>query len=688
MMADPEAPPNPKHRLLETEAVETTLSPVEGIATAANAESGNIATSDSGVASNPKGPVTGITEPNPQTGEGPAAAQQYEDLVSKVQALENMLARVDNVVQKELFVPPVDGDRNPDFDDVSDVEELHLEDELREFMAESSYLFRTMRRHQRRRKWDRKQKRTVEKRMHYTEERVDTQAELRAAIAARRAELLANNIPATGLRTTWAQFQSLSGLDWLTERQKESIINPFELLIGEPESALIGTRERKPTPRSIPVNTADARRPGETPLPERILFHSAELIGVLSDIHDAEVFDADNTLPGILRPFKMLVYYEKQLRDHAASLEAKAVDVVSEGGPVADLKDEVGDGNHTSDKESENDSSHDGSIEQDNSVRLMHIRCLLDFIDNEVNARKEYLRSGRCEKITFSDLWYLFQPGVEVIDQDNKQAYRVVRVVMPKHNTISPWERFRRVNEDGEDDLEKSAKIHCIYIDFDGEKIGPVSKTFEIPRFDQEKLIEALPIYPLWMVPEAGYRDKLAERGKMLWDVIQVKPMYYTGHTIDTREEADSQVMIDFSEAMIYAFEQEISWKPRVDFIPTSFEESDTDRGKKYCRAACCYGQTIHDDSYVEIRQTEEFIKSQLERNTGERSSLMIYPQTIGEILDAKSTPNRDELVLMSYRAFGFILRSRKWGESVFSNCDVLHALRFLIEQRPADTVY
>lgn len=678
MMADPTASPKPNHHPLLTDDVETTTSTRHDDATPANVKSGNIVTSDNGVTSNPNEPLTDVTEPSPKTGETahvePAAGQQYEDLVSKIQTLESMLARVDNVVRKELVEPLNDVDLS--FDDMSDDDPDHfrmekeLIDYLRQqntYMRESSYIFRSTRRIRRRRREAQNRMRSSnEKKVPDNEATVNAEVELKATIAARRAEVLANNIPATSLRTTWAQFQSASSrshLAWQMERRNESIINPFELLVGEPESTLIGTRERRPAPRSGPVNPADVRAPGEAPLPERILFHSPELIGILIDIHENGDFGDDEDLLGILRPLKMLVYFERQLRDYATSLQAKEVDAVREDGSTATLKDDVEDDSRTSDKESENNSSDDWSIEQDNSVRLMHIRCLLDFIDNEVNTRKENLRSGRCEKLTFSDLWYLFQPGFEVIDQDNKQAYRVVRVVMPKHNTMSPWERFRRFNDDDEENLEKPARIHCIYIDFDGEKIGPVSRTFEIPRFDQEKLIEALPIYPLWMVPEADFRDRLAERGQMLWDVIQVKPMYYTGHTIDTREEADSQVMIDFSEAMIHAYENEKEWKPRVDFIPTSFEEPDTSREKKRCRASCCYGQFIHDDSYVEVKQTEEFIKSQLERSTGERSSLMIYPQTIGEILEADSTPNRDELVLMSYRAFGFILRSRKWGE-------------------------
>ncbi|KAG6361066.1 hypothetical protein INS49_009287 [Diaporthe citri] len=619
-------------------------------------------------------PVVRLPVPGPKANVDSAAVQQHEDLVSTIEKLENMLARVDKVVQKELVEPLIDGDQG--IDDMSDDEndgffaEMELRDYLRQQNAslrESTYLYRSLSQlNNMRRDRRNKMRPSLGKTMPDDQAAVDAEAELRATMDAQLAEMLANGIPATGSRNTWAQFQSIappiSRLGWQGDRRKESIINLFELLVGEPESTLVGSRERNPAPRSMPVNTADARAPGETPLLERILFHSLELTGILVNVSGGMFYRGDiGCLPGIIRPFKMLVYYEKQLRDYAASLQAGDA-AVGEDSPIVTLKDDVG-ASRTSETGRENNSSDEGVIERDNSVRLLHIRCLLDFIDNEVNARKEHLKSGHCKKVTFSDLWYLFQPGIEVIDQDNKQAYRVVRVMMPKHNTISPWECFRSFkSQDGEENLEKSAKIHCIYIDCDGEEIGPVLRTFEIAQFDQEKMIEALPIYPLRMVREAGFRDRLVERGKMLWAVIQVKPMYYAGHTIDIREEADSQVMIDFREALIHASEHDKEWKPHVDVTPTSFEEV-VDPEKKYCHSVCCYGQVIHDESYVEVKQTEEFIQSQLERSLGDRASLMLYPQTIGEILDANSTPNKDELILMSYRAFGFILRSRKWAQ-------------------------
>ncbi|KAI0508927.1 hypothetical protein F5B22DRAFT_658720 [Xylaria bambusicola] len=616
--------------------------------------------------------------------------EQYEDLASKINELERKLGHVDTVVKRELveplMKPPLDGHGfwgdfdNDDFDKfylAGDLDE-ELVDFFRTFKhanRELLYVLRATREQRLRRRQHYMERQELEAARKMAEKtRLDdnttkvkqvSKADLLATLAA---QMLEDGTPATTLRTPWEAFEARDP----STKVVDTIANPIELLIGEPEVAFFEffdnfereSDDQKLGPRSLSPKGVDDKTPSEeAPLPERVLIYSKELLSILSDIHKGSM-KADVT-NSILRPFKMLVYYEKQIRDRAAALEAKFAHATNTGTEE----------NPANTGNSEDDIAVNGSLamasDQANRqsdgkdagplAALLHIRCLLEFLDKDIGAKKKHLRSTTCEKVTFSDIWYLFQPGEEVIDQDNKQAYRVLRVSTPKHRVISPFTMFHKATS--ADAEEKPAIIDCVYIDFDGEKLGPVTKSFSIPRFDQDKPVENLPIYPLRMVKGDDYRDRLIERGRMLWDVIKVKPMYYNGHTIDTKEEADSQVMIDFNEALIHARERNLEWTPKVETISASAEETRAGKIESSCRAACCRGQKVHDDSYVDNKQTEDFIKGLLSQTRGDRSPLIIYPRALREMLDSKSEPKPDELVVMCYRVFGFILRSQKWAQ-------------------------
>ncbi|KAJ0307035.1 hypothetical protein COL516b_004267 [Colletotrichum fioriniae] len=604
------------------------------------------------------------------------SARQYRDLFSKISDLEQKLAQfdevVDKVVEKRMLAPLLD--RGNGFDDApyedlfgpnSTVMQQNFSRMVMysaEAMEHVGYLMSRSRRYwvlqrvQRDKEQEDKDKEAEKQKI------VETTSD-ESLLASK---MLTDGVAATMLQTTWEVFQSQNS------GSINTIINPIQLVVGEPELSFRGIfnnfiqePDRKLASRTLPPKASANKTLGESPLPERILIHSPEIIKALSEACE----DLFSVIKGttFLRPFKMFTYYEQTIRDHAAKLEvsyASNANVTSEAEPVTPVETE-----HTSEDDSDElAKSEEASsvLPQDEAdlkcpITLLHMRCLTKLLDDTICTRREYLASTECEKVTFSDIWYLFQPGEEVIDQANKQAYRVLRVSMPKHKVIPPYLFIR--NSNSENAKEKPAIIQCLYIDFDGENIGPVTKTFEIPRFDTDKPIKSLPIYPLRMIRENGFRERLMERGKMLWDVIQVKPMYYKGNVIDTRQDADSQVMIDFTEALAYAHEHDKDWKPKVDFISTSTEDSKTDDTTSDCDAICCRSQYVFDDSFVEDRLTEDFIAKLFPQSPTERRSLIIYPHALKDLLESKSTPGADELVIMSYRVFGFILRKRQWAQ-------------------------
>lgn len=134
--------------------------------------------------------------------------------------------------------------------------------------------------------------------------------------------------------------------------------------------------------------------------------------------------------------------------------------------------------------------------------------------------------------------------------------------------------------------------------------------------------------------------------------------MYYTGFTLDTREEVDSQVVVDFDEALsVYK-----DWKPAISPISIVCKKKDI----PVCQADCCINEMIHDDAYIDQMLAEAFVQSLFTQQASEQPSLIVYPRPWQDIINVGYTFTEDELIIMTYRVFGFVLRNRKWGTSLF----------------------
>lgn len=148
--------------------------------------------------------------------------------------------------------------------------------------------------------------------------------------------------------------------------------------------------------------------------------------------------------------------------------------------------------------------------------------------------------------------------------------------------------------------------------------------------------------------------------------------MYYTGPTLDALEEVESQVVVDFETAFSVneAIGKKQDWKPELKSLVGN-ENSDSDSedgGDTGCDGGCCDGQSVVDDTDVEDKQRAEYLGKLLPRSRSVNSqpSIAIIPRAIEDLQAEGGTTHAvsdDELVIMSHRVFGFILRSRKWGK-------------------------
>ncbi|KAF6807171.1 hypothetical protein CSOJ01_08359 [Colletotrichum sojae] len=515
---------------------------------------------------------------------------------------------------------------------------------------------------------------------------------------------LANGEPAKLMQVEWDVFVQKK------RDVEKSILTPIEVVSGEPDSQIILQLAATVLPRSKKLESSALRRiervvpMGEDgqpsralPLPERIRIHSRPLVAMLPRIFSRNgVFTpwpvAKDGSVVILRPYQELLYYESELREYLAKLEKRfetyigTEDIpsiwttIQDGKPVqtgngADVGDRAMTEHNDADGDLDDEASRRDDDMEDNSEYdsssipvLLHLRCLMGFMDTEIKPKQEYIRSSSCTRIHFHDLWHLFKPGDEVIEQKEKQVYVVLRVQIPPHKVEEPWERWnRRVVDDSdsssdEDDAggdDRPFTLHCAYIDFDGKTFGPVSKKFKISPFGELKAIRSLPIYPFRYAKEVHSRQDFIKRGQMLLDVANFKSMYYMGVTLDKRDEIDSQVVIDFNEALADE-DRRKAWEPTIAPVNTAPDKS---RDDEPCLALCCLGQMVRDGYLIDTNMTKDYIGKLIPDSSLGAPSLILSPRSLEDTLGSVDQLTETELLIMTYRVFGFVLRSRKWAQ-------------------------
>lgn len=315
---------------------------------------------------------------------------------------------------------------------------------------------------------------------------------------------------------------------------------------------------------------------------------------------------------------------------------------------------------------------------------------------NDISRKMEYLNSTRCEKNVFSDIWYLFTPGTLVISSDGKQAYRVASLRSKRHKGTDRWAAYSNFgllnNLKDKDEDRDDMTIKCVFVHFDGRSLGPVVKTFGINKFDGEKDVTSLDIYPLrfHVLKDINERSlkpssdsgvdsheqelehgtqqlqrRLVKRGRLFVSAAAVKHMYYTGLMVDTRDEIESQVIIDFEEA--YSAESRREWRPLVSRLIGTVLDPEPEEAYRSCDAPCCWQENIHDDSYVETNRNLAFMSKMVDeiRDTPYKlPPVTIFPRSLEEAKTGVNALTDDELIIMSYSAPGFVLRDRSWGKN------------------------
>ncbi|KAK8137127.1 hypothetical protein PG984_005067 [Apiospora sp. TS-2023a] len=446
---------------------------------------------------------------------------------------------------------------------------------------------------------------------------------------------------------------SIGLLDWpgfVTPRWnsiKVSVHYAFYVVIGDLDAQIMDQLHPNRSQRPIPtVQDYSARMilaedPAESVGPARIKISSA-LVAVFAKVGPSFFWQSTHNRDFmLLHPFKELVQDEEKLREHLSALE-EHFDGLKRTGALSVKGKRVPRGDERL---------------ADSVTALLHLRCLIKFFDNEVKPKVEYFASNDCRKIRFRDLWYLYKTGDEVIDQPAKQVYRIMRVESPRHMGMDLSNRPLDWHQKAEAERRSIFKVHCSYVAFNGKEFGPVSVTFNISPFAGLRDIDSLPIYPLRLDNDPDLRGKLIARGKMLLILATLEPMYYTGPSLNSGEDIDSQVIVDVKEALVD--EKRNAWAPIIAHIAPGFEQSQA-----ACSDPCCRWLMTSQEHRIDEDLSRSFIQSLVSKTPFQKSSLVIAPRLLEEILPGtENGPNDDEFLVMTYRAFGFVLRTRKWAQ-------------------------
>jgi hypothetical protein len=237
-------------------------------------------------------------------------------------------------------------------------------------------------------------------------------------------------------------------------------------------------------------------------------------------------------------------------------------------------------------------------------------------------------------------------------------------------------------DSDGTELKITSFKIRCYYIDFNGTAFFPVIQDFEIAPFESEVFIPSLVICPSrFIIGGEDIKADFRKTGEVFRDLTKFKSFYYSETTLvrdpsgskpkldeEIPEFIESPVIVDFSEAL----RSNPDWHVESDGVQpqalqynshetnqyTSFEFNiKKSRGKVNIITGDTYWTTDYDHEINEIMM-HEFIAGNkfLKHNRDDIN-------TTFEDLD------EDDIVLLPPRVFGFVLRSRKFGQVPIKLC-------------------
>ncbi|KAH8901254.1 P-loop containing nucleoside triphosphate hydrolase protein, partial [Thozetella sp. PMI_491] len=440
----------------------------------------------------------------------------------------------------------------------------------------------------------------------------------------------------------------------------------------------------------------------KTPDPlERIRINSAIILAYLAKVSgESSWAEKPHTF---LKPFRVLIYFHDKMQQEFESLEKEFGD---------NLNGKVGEPQGRSEGQ---DAPHEGTSVPKQQKELQDMmrshkayedmKCYIEFAAARIIPRYHMFDNRDYRdpcKIRYDDIWTLFRPGQFVFDPikrrggDSKKkspgdpsstlaALKLLRVFYIETEAPS-WE-VDDLEPDGgvlQRDLEPESLytyIWAYYIDYDGDAFCGVGRCFKIARFDGEKEITKLEIYPVRF--DKDYEktiEELQQTGRQVQQLLSDRHAYRshqgwtlvedpTGQPRGTRSGSDtpfpefieSDVIIDFHEAYKAfpwwkpSFTKWVKrpWSPETEYdhfaiVKWSNEDRSTAVSKVY--EIMISSDDVADLELAEVLKLDRFISK----------------ESLGESGHTEQELSDEDLALLPARVFAYALRERS-----FVNADV-----------------
>jgi hypothetical protein len=311
------------------------------------------------------------------------------------------------------------------------------------------------------------------------------------------------------------------------------------------------------------------------PTPERIRINSTLLLELLERITDQN-FTRTEFIEGfklrsqvILRPFKLFVIFEQEIRTHANQLREQFVPNASGAESPdsalvhnADSEDgsKMATGATSSPALSKDQKerrkwmmTEPKSVEEEKPYEsrrcLDELQVLIELLDTYLKATFDLRRQidkGDLRSISFLDLWHLFRHGQEITPSEgHTQFYRILEITGGRKFLCTREEAgMEELNTAQERAIDiVTFKISCFCYQSDGRRLRPVQHIFHIPKYDQVRRITSLPYYPVQFLKSAeGVYDReyFVSRGRRFIDLVHnttdVVHKRYDGLTVDLEQ--------------------------------------------------------------------------------------------------------------------------------------------------------
>ena len=179
-----------------------------------------------------------------------------------------------------------------------------------------------------------------------------------------------------------------------------------------------------------------------------------------------------------------------------------------------------------------------------------HLKLLLQTLGLHLGSLRtlhKAIRDRAVSKIRFENLWHLFQPGdLVVTSRQPFQAYRVLHVSGGRPLLTTTDAASSEKDLEAEPTSYQSQvspfTVDCVRFDYDGEKFGPVQDSISIFKYEEDRMITKLDVYPISYAEKPDELIKtLLNRGRRFAEYKGFQHRRYEGLSLSEPQEEVSE---------------------------------------------------------------------------------------------------------------------------------------------------